>query len=158
MAGEPARNYRWRDFEPDNTAAVRHGAHSARRWGPVADQIEAQLVADSPWLARPGFRLAVSALAVAEAKALLVDQFLDQVGLLDDDGVPRPAAALADRLHARAQALRDKCGVDPTSFARLLVSFAALTGGEDALATLRREGAAIVEARGLPQPTAEESP
>ncbi len=107
----------------------------------------------APWLTRPAFRLAVESWAVTEAKAVLVDRWLDQHGLLDDDGVPYPANALSDRLHGRAMALRSQLGLDPVSFAKLLATFAGVPGGEDALEALKVEGRHLVEARGLPTGT-----
>jgi hypothetical protein len=130
----------------------KHGAHSERRWRPEADRLAAETLTLAPWLTRPAFRLAVSAWAVVEAKAALVDRWLDEHGLLTDEGVPHPANALADRLHARAITLRGQLGLDPVSFARLLATFAGVPGGEDALEALKREGARLVEARSAALP------
>lgn len=157
--GEPARGYSWSDFEPGNTAAEKHGAWSERRWRPLADQLIREALEHAPWLTRPAFRLAVAAWARAEAQASLVDAWLDEHGLLTDDGTPRPANALADRLHGRAQALRGQLGLDPVSFARLLATFAGVPGGDDALDALRAEGRRLVEARSAALPaTAPEKP
>jgi len=135
-------------------AALRHGAHSERRWSPLAERLAVEAIAEAPWLTRPAFRLAVAAWSVAEAKAALVDAWLDEHGLLDDDGVPHPANALSDRLHGRAMALRTQLGLDPVSFAKLLATFAGVPGGEDALEALKVEGRRLVEARELTTGTA----
>jgi hypothetical protein len=144
--GEAARGYSWPTATDGNTIAETHGAHSAARWRPLAEQLAAEVVESAPWLSRPSFRLTVLAWAAAESKAALVDDFLDRVGLLTEKGDPRPANNLADRLHARAAHLRAAMGLDPASFGRLLVTFAAAPGAEDALAALQAEGRRLVEA------------
>jgi len=126
---------------------MQHGAHSERRWRPLVTQLAAEVLQDAPWLSRPAFRLTVQAWSVTEAKAQIVDDWLNEVGLLDDDGAPRPAAALSDRLHGRAAHLRSQMGLDPVSFAKLLATFSAVPGAEDELAALKREGARLIEAR-----------
>jgi hypothetical protein len=145
--GAETRGYVWAPFEPENDAATKHGAHSERRWRPLAEQLAAEAIREAPWLTRPAFRLAVSAWSVAEAKAALVDVWLDENGLLDADGVPYPANALADRLHARAITLRGQLGLDPVSLAKLLATFAGVPGGEDALEALKAEGRRLIEER-----------
>jgi hypothetical protein len=144
---EPARGYVWPPFEPGNQAATTHGAGSERRWRPLAEQLVTEALTEAPWLTRPAFSRAVAAWSVAEAKAELVDSWLDDHGLLDESGVPHPANALADRLHARAGTLRTQLGLDPTSFAKLLATFAGVPGGEDALEALKAEGKRLIEAR-----------
>ena len=89
---------------------------------------------------------------MAEAKARLVDDWLDEHGLLSEEGEPRSANTLSDRLHARAAHLRSTMGLDPVSFAKLLATFAGVPGGEDALDALKREGARLVEARSTALP------
>ena len=157
--GHPPRHA---DFEPGNVHALTHGAHSPRRWRPIAEQLVADAIAASPWLARPAFRFSVEAWAKAEARSYLIDAWLDEQatvskpGDLDDDGNPRAAAALSDQLTKRAESLRARLGIDPGSMARLLASFAAVPGGEDVLASLRAEGARLVAlsdaAGALPRP------
>jgi len=133
-------------FDPGNTVAERHGAHSELRFRPLADQLVAAKLAECPWLGRPAFREAVDAWAIAEAKARLVDAWLDEAGQLDGKHHPRPAAVYADRLHARADRLRQRLGLDVVAFGGLLATFATLPGGEDALEALRSEGRRLVEA------------
>ena len=155
MSCRPGHPPRHEPFDAGNLAALRHGAHSERQWRPLADQLRAEALEHAPWLGRPAFRAAVEAWAISEAKAVLVDRWLDEHGLLTDDGEPRPANALADRLHGRAMALRGQLGLDPVSFAKLLATFAGVAGGEDALEALKAEGRRLVEARGpaLPRPS-----
>lgn len=153
MTCRPGHSPRHPDFEPGNQAAEKHGATSERRWRPLADELAAEAVATAPWLTRPAFRRAVEAWSVVEAKATLVDRWLDANGLLDENGTPWPANALSDRLQARAITLRSQLGFDPVSFAKLLLTFSGVPGGEDALETLRAEGRRLIEARS-PLPSA----
>jgi len=147
MTCRPGHSPRHPDFTEGNTVAERHGAHSERRWRPMAEQLVVEALSEAPWLTRPAFRRALVAWATAEAKAELVDVWLDEHGLLTSEGVPHPANALSDRLHARAVTLRGQLGFDPESFAKLLATFAGIPGGEDALEDLRAEGRRLVDAR-----------
>jgi hypothetical protein len=147
MTCRPGHSPRHPDFGPGNEAHLRHGAFVERRWRPLAEKLAGEAVAEAPWLTRRAFRLAVAAWACTEAKAALVDTWLDEHGLLDDEGVPFPANALSDRLHARAITLRGQLGLDPVSFAKLLATFGGVPGGEDALEALKAEGKRLVEAR-----------
>jgi hypothetical protein len=147
------RGYSWPPFQPGNEKATTHGAFSERRWRPLAQQLAAQAMEVAPWLTRPAFRWSVEAWATAEARARLVDDWLDAQataevpGELSADGEPRGASALSSRLHARAESLRARLGIDPTAMARLLASFAVgVPGGDDVLAALRAEGARLVAA------------
>ena len=149
MTCRPGHAPKHPEFDSGNTASQKHGATSARRWHPVAEQLAHDVLSVAPWLTRPAFRQAVAAWSVVEAKAALVDAWLDANGLLDDDGVPHPANALADRLHARAITLRGQLGLDPVSFAKLLAIFAGVPGGEDALEALKAEGRRLIEARSV---------
>lgn len=143
----PARGYSWPPFTDGNEAATTHGAHSERRWRPLADELISELRHDAPWTARPAFRWTVEAWAAAQSKAALVDAWLDEVGLLTDKGTPRPANWLSDKLHARADTLRRELGISPAAFARLLSNFGTVPGNEDALEQLQAEDRRIIEAR-----------
>lgn len=145
--GEPARGYSWPPFAAGHELSLTHGAKSERRWRPLAERLEAAAVDHAPWLARPAFRAALRSWAKAEAQATLVADWLDEHGLLDEDGEPRPAATFALRLEASAAARRQRLGLDPMAFAKLLQTFSATPGTDDVLAALRAEGAAILTAR-----------
>jgi hypothetical protein len=134
-------------FAEGNEAAVKHGGTSPKRWRPIAEHLAAEVVTDAPWLTRPAFRHSVDAWAACEAQSQLVDAWIDEVGPLTAKGGPRAAMALSDRLHARAASLRARLGLDPQSMSKLLATFAGVPGSEDALAALRAEGRALVEAR-----------
>lgn len=150
MSGEPARGYSWPSFAEGNFAAARHGARSPRLVAPLAAGVEAAVAEVAPWTSRPTFAPAVRSYAWVEAQLELVRQWLDRVGVLDDEGQPRPAVAYLDRLEGRAGKLRAELGLTPLALAKLLGSLAttaATVGDDDALASLRAEGARIIEAR-----------
>jgi hypothetical protein len=152
----PARGYSRPPFEVLNVAALKHGAESERKVAPIAAALVDAAIEAAPWLSRPLFRWSVEAWARAEARSYLLDTWLDErataltPGDLDEDGAARGAANLADKAHARAQSLRGSLGLDPSSMAKLLASFAQVQGGEDVLASLRAEGARLVAASTSP--------
>ncbi len=150
MTGQPARAYSWPPFEPGNDAAMTYGAHSPRRWRPIADRLTAELPGMAPWCSRPTFGAVVAAWARVEAKLHLVSTWLDENGVLDDDGLPRPATGLYAKLEGQAQSLRAELGLTPLSLAKLIGALSAAPAGtdDDGLAKLQAEGAKIIEARG----------
>lgn len=101
------------DFEPGNQLAVVHGAQVPDRWKPLADNLATHLPTIAPWTARPAFAATVAAWAKAEAQAQIIGNFLNEHGLLDDDGVPKPALNSLDRYEVRAARLRDQLGLTP---------------------------------------------
>jgi hypothetical protein len=129
---------------------MKHGARSERRWRPVAEQLRADALQVAPWLTRPAFRWSLEAWSVAEAKARLLDAWLEEHGMLTEDGDVRNAANLADKMHTRAITLRGQLGLDPLSFAKLLVTFAAAPGADDIVAALAAEGRKAMTARSDP--------
>lgn len=130
-----------------NDLARTLGAYSQRSWGPLADRLAEELVEEAPWLARPTFASAVAAWARVEAQLQLVMGWLDEHGLLDEDGKPRPATNLLDRLEGRAASLRQDLGRTPQALAKLL-SVVAQTGHDPGgLDALREEGRRILRAR-----------
>jgi hypothetical protein len=147
MTCRPGHAPRHPDFENGNTAAEKHGAHSVRRFRPLADQLKAEVIAEAPWLSRPAFKWAVEAWAVAEAKARIVDDWLNDHDIMEPEAAP--ANALSDRLHARAGALRPRLGLDAEALSKLLATFAGVPGAEDALDALKAEGRRLIEARSV---------
>jgi hypothetical protein len=145
----PARGYRWETFEVGNVAGRRHGA-----WGrevqPLADALATELSTEAPWSSRPAFAASVAAWARAEARCSLVGRYLDEEGMLDDEGKPRPAVALVVTLEASAANLRSKLALDPVSLAKLLSTLVS-TGNEAHMTEERErllaEARALVEAR-----------
>jgi hypothetical protein len=172
MTGAPSRRSRreaagqavaprWRDhpelstreaFQPNNEAALKHGATSARRVAPLAAERAERLPAVAPWTARDAFEGTRADLCWVEGQIDLLRAYIDEHGTLDAEGRPIPAQALHDRLVGRAQTLRVELGLTPQSLGKLLVSLAsvAVAGGDaHGLDALKREGAEIVAARAL---------
>jgi hypothetical protein len=120
-----ARNYRWREAQPGNDLALKHGAHSEAQIAPVAAVSVAEAIDNVPWLDRDEYSAALNAWARAEARCDLIQDYLSRVGLLDDKGKPRPAAELALRLERQAAEARARLGLDPASRAAIERSLSA---------------------------------
>jgi hypothetical protein len=90
----------------------------------------AELVAAAPWCDRAAYRPTVAAWCRVEAQLHILTRWLDEHGLLDEEGRPRPATNLADRLEGRAARLRAELGLTPMSQSRLLLNVAAVEGGQ----------------------------
>jgi len=146
MAGD-ARGYSWPPFEPGNTKGRRHGAFSKREIEPLADDLALEVTEKAPWASADHFAPGVRRYARAEAIASKLWAYVVEHGPLDEEGNPRPALDKLDRWEAAAAARGAALGLDPTSMAKLLGSFAAVPGGEDALAALQAEGRRIIQAR-----------
>lgn len=139
--GEQARGYSWPAFPPGHTLSMRHGARSARTVRPIAEAVAAQLVEVAPWCARPAFHAEVEAWAWQEARCRLLREWLDEVGLLDDEGVPRPACSELARAESAAARGREALGLNPRAWAKLFQAFSgAAVDTEADLAELRRVG------------------
>jgi len=111
------------------------------------------LLTVAPWTAQPAFAGARASLAWVEAQLVLLRAYLDEHGLVDGDGQPRPAADRLDRLEARASTLRAELGLTPQSLAKLLgtLTSVATTGGdEDGLTALKAEGQRMLAEREAP--------
>lgn len=81
---------------------------------------------------------------------ILVTDWLDDHGILDERGNPRPAANYLERLEVRAANARARLGLDPLSLAKLLgtlTATAVASGDDQALEQLRAEGARIIALR-----------
>lgn len=144
--GDPARGYSWAPFQQGNQAAMTHGAASPNVVRPLADAIAAELLEQAPWLRSQLYTGTVGALAWVEAQCVLIREWLDAHGLLDGEGMPRPAATWLVKLEARAENLRARCGLDPLSMAKLLGAVQALGSGAaaDELEALKAEHRAVV--------------
>lgn len=99
--------------------STRHGAYSSRVTDPVALRLVGELEAASPeWLAEVD-RASVDAWSRAEARVEVLSAWLDEHGLLCEDGKVRPAADLLVRLERLAADARSRLGLDPLARARL---------------------------------------
>ena len=113
-----------------------------RQVRPVADEIARDLTEAAPWTARPAFNGALRSLAWVEAQAVLLRRWIDEHGLLGDDGQPQ-AVVLLQRLETRASTLREELGLTPQALARLLNSLATVAtaaGDNGGTAPLQAEG------------------
>jgi hypothetical protein len=145
----PARGYRWPPFQPGNEKGKRHGA-----WGrevqPLADALVAELAEHAPWSGRPAFAASVAAWARAEARCVLVGRYLDEEGMLTEQGEPRPAAKFLLEVERSAANLRARLALDPVSLAKLLSTLVS-TGNEHQMVEERErllsEARELVETR-----------
>jgi hypothetical protein len=145
MAGEPARGYSWPPFERGNAAATRHGVWSARRVDPLACELVAGALDDRPALHR--HPEAVMAWARAEARCLLLADWVAEHGLVDADGnTPAPLRYIA-QFERLALDLRARIGLDPRSEAELVREQAEAAGATFDLDALRARGRAALDAR-----------
>jgi len=143
--GLPARGYSWEPFEANNTAAVRHGAWSARLVAPEAAQLEREAREDPSWPARLNegrWSGTVADLFWTEAqinrmRAKMSDEDLDVLltEVTETDGEEQASKGRVSRrsttrrrgvplesllrLMAHALALRKELGLTPLSQARL---------------------------------------
>lgn len=123
-AHRPAGGGQPRPYAPGNFEAVVTGASSDRIVDAVAvryrDAALAYLGDQVPdYLGRREYDRAIQAWSRAEARVDLVTRYLDDVGHLDDEGNPRPAARHLVDLEASAAKRRADLGLDPLSRARL---------------------------------------
>ena len=103
--GGPARGYSWLPFEAGNEAALRHGATSERRIRPLARNQKRRLMRQIGLRASeldPVGKAYLEHYARLTAKVVLIDAYIEEVGLLDERGEPRPCLALYLSLHRAA--------------------------------------------------------
>lgn len=143
--GGPARTYSWPPFTDGNTAALRHGAKSPRVLQPIADQLAAGLGGLAPWTSAPSFAGSAASWSWAEAQAVVLRAYLDEHGLVDEEGQPRPATRMLEQVEGRLAGLRGQLGLTPLSLGRLLATLSQVDGdkGAEGLEALRRVGAEL---------------
>jgi hypothetical protein len=143
--GGPRRGYSWPPFQPGHTLSLKHGATSPRVLQPVADRLAAGLGEVAPWTSARAFAGAVASWAWAEAQAHVLRAWLDEHGLVDDDGQPRGAAGMLERVEVRLVGLRDRLGLTPLALGKLLATLSQVDGekGQEGLEALRAAGAEL---------------
>jgi hypothetical protein len=146
--GAPARGSGWQPFEAGNTAAVRAGAWSPRKVDPLAAELVEAVTELRPDLAEARHAFSVWAWARAEAACLLYTAWFAEHPVITEEG-DAPGVVAWDRAERRADALRQRLGLDPTSEAALRRLQAEATGAAIDLETLRDEGRRAREARAL---------
>jgi hypothetical protein len=124
---------------------LKHGATSPRVLQPIADQLAAGLGEVAPWASAAVFQGTVASWAWGEAQAHVLRVWLDEHGQVDDEGQPRPAAGMLERVEGRLVNLRAQLGLTPLALAKLLAALSQVDGekGQEGLEALRRAGAEL---------------
>jgi hypothetical protein len=143
--GGPRRGYSWPPLQPGHTLTLKHGATSPRVLQPIADHLAAGLGEVAPWTSAASFQGTVASRAWAEAQAHVLRLYLDERGLVDEEGQPRPAAGMLERVEARVAGLRGQLGLTPLALGKLLATLSQVDGdkGSQGLEALRRAGAEL---------------
>jgi hypothetical protein len=121
-------------FQDGNEWAVRHGATSERQIRPLARNHRRRFLRQIGLRASdldPVGRALLEHYVRLTAKVVLIDRYLDEAGLLDEAGTPRPCADLYVRLHRAALAALGKLEAHLEARTPTL---------EEQLADLRRSG------------------
>lgn len=105
-------------FEPGNTVAVRHGAHSPSIFGTRAAQIAERVAAIVPNY-NPSHAPTVELLARELARIELADEWLDQHGILDSQGRPQGILKMRSVWTNSAARLANDLALNPTAQAKL---------------------------------------
>lgn len=135
-------------FAKGHSLTTRHGAWSARRTDPVAAELAELAYESAPWLADPSFAPAVMAWARAEAQCQVLAEWLEENGLFEPDGRPRPALDASTKLEKLALNHRQRLGLDPTARAGLEQTLTSSKAGQIALEDAIRRGGAALQERG----------
>ncbi|WP_052668663.1 P27 family phage terminase small subunit [Nitriliruptor alkaliphilus] len=117
-SGIPARGYRWEPFQPGHLLSTRHGANAERFVQPIADAVVRWARERAPWLDDLDGP-ALESWARAEARCVLLADYLDVHGLVDAEGEPRSALRALERAESSAMRARERLGLDPRSRAAL---------------------------------------
>ena len=150
---QEARHYSWPPFEPGNLVAVRHGAFSARLVSARANEVRQLLLVRYPYLADDAFIEAIERYARAEARALMLHDYI--VETVEQEGVLAVKPYLwserrgADQL---AQKCGQDCGLDATGHSRIARDLGLAQNVRSQLAThnieaLQAEGQRLAELR-----------
>jgi hypothetical protein len=109
---------RCRGFAPRNAAAVRHSAYSAVRVGELATLIEDELRGIVPAV-DPSHEPTIRLLARELARIELVDRWLDEHGILDENGEPRGVLKMRSVWTNSAARLANDLALNPSAQAKL---------------------------------------
>lgn len=141
----PDQCRRCRRFLPGNrlaaTAPLTHGTRSPARLQAATDEAIGQIevaIADGPGSERR-YALARHSAAKALARLQLLEAFLDERGLLDAKGRPRPAAKLLNEAHGSFLRHLEALGLTPMSAAKLGVDLGRARNLAEALAEMETE-------------------
>lgn len=146
MQGKPSSGPWPRNAFPiGNTASRTHGVWSERRTNPEAKRLTQALVNLRPDLA--AYEETVWAWARAESRCMLLEAWLADHPLVDEDGSVAPVARYVTQFERLATDLRAKLGLDPKSEAELASSRAQATLHTFDIEELRARGREVMELR-----------
>ena len=115
---------------------------------PVAVELQREYISRHPHL--EDYAEALAGLCRMEARALLIDKWLAEHGMVDAKGRWRDRALTALRqFEGQAAAYRSRMGLDPMSQARLALDRAQAAATASAMPSVRDAGRAALAARGL---------
>jgi hypothetical protein len=134
-------------LRPGHKAALKHGATSARTVNPLVEELIAVTIEQAPFLAQPSFKSALEAWTRAETRCQLLENYLDEHGLLDADGNPRPAAAFATQQENLALKHRTRLGLDAASRAGIEASLTSTAASQASLEAALEKGAQLLRER-----------
>jgi len=133
-------------FESANLANRKHGIWSRRTYEPISRELAEGLIEDRPDLAN--YPETVWSWARAEARCLLLAEWLADHPLVDSRGKPAPVSRFIVQFENQAMSLRAKLGLDPKSEAELASSRAQATLHTFDIEELRARGREVVALRG----------
>jgi hypothetical protein len=143
----PPRGYTWETFTEGNQLGLRHGAFSERKVEPIATALVAGLLSSRPDLA--AYPETVHAWARAEARCLLLADWVAEHGLVDADGNTPASLRYVAQFERLALDLRSQLGLDPRSEAELARSRVSATAAAFDLDAVRASGREVLAARAL---------
>jgi hypothetical protein len=127
-------------FQPGNELQLKHGALQAKRTDPIAQMFLDELAADPSlaYLTAPRFRVSAWAWAVAEAKVMVLTEWVDEMTIRGASragpGQTSPMELLRKWMVTAAN-MRVKMGLDPASAAKL---------GKDVAGTRQADAATLL--------------
>ena len=130
-------------FQPGNLANRKHGIWSRRTYEPISRELAEGLIEERPDLAN--YPETVWSWARAEARCVMLAEWLADNSLVDARGKPAPVARFIVQFENQAMALRAKLGLDPRSEAELASSRAQATLVSFDIEELRARGREVME-------------
>ena len=132
-------------FPAGNTTSRTHGLWSDRRINPDAEKLTEVLLDVRPDLG--AYEETVWAWARAESRCILLERWLADHPLVDEDGHVAPVARYVTQFERLAVDLRTKLGLDPRSEAELAASRAQATLHTFDIEELRARGREVMARR-----------
>ena len=132
-------------FPRGNTTSLTHGIWSGRKVNPPAKQLAEGLLEDRPDLS--AYPETVWAWARSEARCLILEEWLSDHWLIDEEGNAAPVARYVGQFERLAAELRTKLGLDPKSEAELVAVRAQAARGVFDIEALRQRGREALELR-----------